>query len=168
MTSPGPHWRPAYIAIGSNLASPEDQVRTAIDELAAIPNSEMILSSSLYRSKPMGPQDQPDFINAVAVLLSQLDPAELLRELKQVENRHGRERDTQRWGPRILDLDLLVFGRHVIESDALTVPHPGIPSRNFVLLPLHEIAPYLEIPGSGTVTKLLAALGTATPGIEQV
>lgn len=105
----------------------------------------------------MGPQDQPDYINAVMAIETQLPPLELLDGLQAIEAAHGRVRQGERWGPRTLDLDLLVYGDREIQSERLTVPHPGISLRRFVLLPLHDIEPHLEIPGLGSLESLLAA-----------
>jgi 2-amino-4-hydroxy-6-hydroxymethyldihydropteridine diphosphokinase len=152
--SPGPHWRPAYVGLGSNLQMPARQVDDAFDLLAAIDGSRLVRRSSLYRSTPFGGIEQPDFVNAAAAVLTKLEPAQFLAELQAIEKRQGRERDGARWGPRVLDLDLLVFGNQVIEQPGITVPHPGIAERNFVLLPLGEIAPDLVIPGLGRVADL--------------
>lgn len=151
----------AFIGIGSNLDNPLLQVQTALRELAEIPNTELIRSSSLYRTPPMGPPDQPDYINAVAALTTTLSPTELLDALQALEARHGRVR-TIHWGPRTLDLDLLLYGNETVHTARLTVPHPGIAQRAFVVLPLAEIAPALEIQGLGALSMLRAAL-QATP-----
>ncbi len=152
--SPGPYWRPAYVGLGSNLQMPARQVDDAFDLLAEIDGSRLVRRSSLYRSSPFGGIEQPDFVNAAAAVLTKLEPAEFLAELQAIEKRQGRERDGARWGPRVLDLDLLVFGSQIIEQPGITVPHPGIAERNFVLLPLGEIAPDLVIPGLGRVAEL--------------
>jgi len=146
---------PAYVALGSNLDDPRAQVERAMAELAGLPGTHRVLRSSLYRSRPFGPVQQPDFINAVAGLLTRLDPAALLAELKALETRLGRERPVVRWGPRRIDLDLLVHGGARIDAPGLQVPHPGIAGRAFVLVPLAEIAPDLEVPGAGRVRALL-------------
>ena len=151
----------AFIGIGSNLDNPLLQVQTALRELAQIPNTALIRSSSLYRTPPMGPPDQPDYINAVAALATTLSPTELLDALQALEARHGRVR-TIHWGPRTLDLDLLLYGNETVHTARLTVPHPGIAQRAFVVLPLAEIAPALEIQGLGALSMLRAAL-QATP-----
>lgn len=156
-----PRWVPAYVALGSNLAEPARQVTRAIDALATLPQTLIVLRSSLYRSRPLGPVDQPDFVNAVAALLTQLDPPALLVELKALESRLGRELPVVRWGPRLIDLDLLVHGNTRLSDAALTVPHPGIAERAFVLAPLAEISPSLEVPGVGRVSALLQRLGPA-------
>jgi 2-amino-4-hydroxy-6-hydroxymethyldihydropteridine diphosphokinase len=147
-------WVPAYVGIGSNLQMPARQVDEACDLLAEIPGSRLVRRSSLYRSAPFGGIEQPDFVNAVAALMTTLEPADFLAELQEIEKRQGRERDGARWGPRVLDLDLLVFGSESIDRPGMTVPHPGIAERNFVLLPLGEIAPDLVIPGLGRVADL--------------
>lgn len=148
------HWRPAYIGLGSNLQGPTRQLIDAFGLLATISRSRLIAKSSLYRSTPFGGVEQPDFVNAAAALLTRLSARELLEELQQIERQQGRERDDVRWGPRVLDLDLLVFGDDEIEEPRLIVPHPGIAERNFVLLPLQEIAPGLTIPGLGRLANI--------------
>lgn len=168
MTVPGLRWCPVYVGIGSNLDSPEHQVRQAIVELGALPDSHLTAVSSLYRSAPLGPADQADFINAVATMLTRLEPRELLGELQKIENNHGRDRSGPRWGPRTLDLDLLVFGASTIAENDLTVPHPGIGERNFVLLPLCEVAPGLVVPGLGTVKNLSDAIARSDARIEKI
>ena len=150
----GIHWFPAYVGLGSNLHGPVGQLEKTFEELNAIPKTRLVRQSSLYRSAPFGGVEQPDFVNAVASVLTQLEPHALLRELQSIENRRGRERGDVRWGPRILDLDLLVYSDRRIDDEDLTVPHPGILERNFVLLPLAEIAPKLTIPGLGQILKI--------------
>lgn len=162
MNLAAPYWCPAYVGIGSNLDSPEKQVRAAFDELRSLPGTVVTGTSSLYKSAPFGPVEQGDFINAAASLVTQLAPHELLSELRALEDRHGRNRDVARWGPRTMDLDLLVYSDKVIGDDLLTVPHPGIRERNFVLMPLCELAPHLIVPGLGSVvalTELVMASG---------
>ena len=151
----------SYIGLGSNLDNPELQLDTALGALDDIPDTRLVKQSSFYRSAPMGPRDQPDFINAVALLDSVLTAGQLLARLQTIENRQGRGRGGQRWGPRTLDLDLLLYGNRIIDEPELTVPHPGIRRRNFVLAPLLELAPELEIPGLGRADELLAAAGCA-------
>ncbi len=148
------HWYPAYVGLGSNLQGPARQLEIAFELLDGIRNTSLIRQSSLYRSAPFGGVEQPDFVNAVASLLTQLSAPELLRELQRIENERGRERGDVRWGPRVLDLDLLVYSNQDIDAQGLTVPHPGISERNFVLLPLAEIAPELSIPGLGRIANL--------------
>lgn len=149
-----PHWRPAYIGIGSNLDNPSEQVENGVSALAKIADSMLVLRSGLYRSAPMGPADQPDYNNAVAALLTRLEPHALLRELQTIELAHGRKRDGDRWGPRTLDLDLLSYSNMIFSDDTLTLPHPGIAERDFVLLPWQEIAPNVGIPGLASVASL--------------
>ena len=163
-----PHWRPAYIGVGSNLDSPRDQVRRALDAIAALDGCRVVRSSSLYRSAPVGPQDQPDFVNAVVAVLTTRDARELLADLQSIERSQGRVRGGERWGPRTLDLDLLVFGSARIDEPGLTVPHPRIAERNFVLLPLEELAPDLMIPGLGTVSAVTAKNDNSVPTIERI
>ena len=152
-------WHPAYIGIGSNLNDPAEQVRTAFAALDNLPDSRLIARSHLYSNPPMGPQDQPDYVNAVAGLITRLKPAELLDAMKAIEQQQGRERKPgDRWGARIIDLDLLVYGSASVAEPGLTVPHPGIFERNFVLFPLLDIAPQLIVPGQGAVSVLIRAV----------
>ncbi|WP_077341069.1 2-amino-4-hydroxy-6-hydroxymethyldihydropteridine diphosphokinase [Pseudocolwellia agarivorans] len=144
----------AYIGLGSNLENPKLQIINAIKAIKEIENTVMSSISSLYYSRPMGPQDQPDYMNAVAELTTSLSPLTLLDELQKIENQAGRVRKDNRWGPRILDLDILLFDNHVIDSERLTVPHYGLKDREFVLLPLHEIAPRLCLPDGESIEKL--------------
>lgn len=161
-----PRWVPAYVALGSNLADPARQVERALEALGALPGTRLMLRSSAYRSRPMGPVEQPDFVNAAAALLTQLDPVTLLRELKALETRLGREVPVVRWGPRRIDLDLLVHGQTRCNDAELTLPHPGIAERDFVLVPLAEISPSLDVPGVGRVDALLQRL--APPALERI
>ena len=147
-------WHSAFIGIGSNLESPGRQVETAFDLIDEIPDTEVTARSSLYRSAPLGGIEQPDFVNAVASVLTMLEPRELLEKLQAIERARGREPGGARWGPRVLDLDLLVYADRVIDEDDLRVPHPGIGERNFVLLPLCELVPDLVIPGLGRVCEI--------------
>jgi 2-amino-4-hydroxy-6-hydroxymethyldihydropteridine diphosphokinase len=149
-------WQPAYIGLGSNLSDPAGQVRQALAALAQLPRTLPMASSRLYGSRPMGPVTQPDFVNAVAGVLTQLTALELLRQLRSLEGRAGRPAEHEHWGPRVIDLDLLVFGREQCTSTELVLPHPGVVERNFVLYPLADIAPDLDVPGSGRVRELLA------------
>lgn len=152
--SEGP--RVAFVALGSNLDGPRGQVERALSELGAIPGTSLTAHSRLYRSPPMGPTEQPDFVNAVAALETSLAPRALLDALIGIERAHGRTRDGQRWGPRTLDLDLLLYGELVQDEAGLTLPHPGLTQRAFVLYPLAELAPDLGIPGVGPLRALLA------------
>jgi 2-amino-4-hydroxy-6-hydroxymethyldihydropteridine diphosphokinase len=160
------HWFPAYVALGSNVDDPCAQLARAFEALAALRGSRLVLRSSLYRSPPLGPVAQPDFVNAVAGLLTTIPPRDLLAELKSIEDRLGRARPAVRWGPRRIDLDLLVYGRTRVDEPGLTVPHPGIAERAFVLVPLAEIAPELDVPGRGRV-RVLAA-GAVAAGVARV
>lgn len=151
----------AAVGIGSNLNDPVSQVRQALAALASLPDSEPVASSSLYRNPPMGPQDQPDYVNAAMVLRTRLRPLDLLDALQAIEAKQGRSRGDLRWGPRSLDLDLLVWGDLIVDQPRLTLPHPGVHERAFVLYPLAEIAPGLVIPGRGCVRDLAAACSAA-------
>ena len=154
-------WFPAYVALGSNLDDPPAQVAQAFTALAGLRGSRMVARSSLYRSRPFGPVAQPDFVNAVAGMLTTLDAATMLAELKALEERLGRERPVVRWGPRRIDLDLLVHGTTRIDEPQLQVPHPGLAERAFVLAPLAEVAPDLDVPGVGRVRTLAARVDEA-------
>jgi 2-amino-4-hydroxy-6-hydroxymethyldihydropteridine diphosphokinase len=147
-------WQPAYVGVGSNLADPQRQVEQACERLAQLPRTRRVLVSRLYRSRPFGPVPQPDFVNAVAGLLTQLTAPELLQEMRTLESAFGRPAARERWGPRILDLDLLAFARERRADAILMLPHAGIVERNFVLYPLADIAPDLDLPGLGRVTEL--------------
>jgi 2-amino-4-hydroxy-6-hydroxymethyldihydropteridine diphosphokinase len=151
-------WRPAYVAIGSNLGSRRDRVLEAMQRLAAMSAANTLLRSHLYLSHPLGPQDQPDFVNAAAGLLTQLSPQQLLPVLLDIEVSMGRKH-RERWGPREIDLDLVWMVDAAVNEPGLTVPHPGVSIRNFVLYPLADIAPTLMIPGMGTVLDLKRRVG---------
>lgn len=151
----------AYVGLGSNLGRPRRQIETAFTALAELPGSRLVGCSSLYASAPMGPADQPDYLNAVAAIRTRLAPLALLDALQAIESRQGRVRD-RRWGPRTLDLDLLLYGDQRIELPRLQVPHPGIGRRAFVLAPLVELAGEIQIPGQGSATTLLAACEDAS------
>lgn len=157
-------WLPAYVGIGSNLDDPPAQVRAAFEALAGLPRSRLIARSPLYRSAPLGPQDQPEFVNAAAGLLTQLGPRELFDALKSIEARQGRTQPIVRWGPRRIDLDLLVYAGLRLCEDDLVIPHAGLSRRNFVLYPLRDIAPELMVPGEGRVGDLAALVGAG--GLE--
>jgi len=168
MNARRPRWQPAYIGIGSNLDEPREHVSKAIAELKIMQECVVTGVSSIYRSAPMGPQDQADFINAAVAMLTQKTPQQLLDALRIIEDGHGRRRDGEHWGPRTLDLDLLVFGSLKISVADLTVPHPGIPERNFVLLPMCELAPQLMVPGMDTVAALAGAVSGPDDRIEKI
>ncbi|MDJ0909730.1 MAG: 2-amino-4-hydroxy-6-hydroxymethyldihydropteridine diphosphokinase [Woeseiaceae bacterium] len=154
MSQRGTEWRSAFVGIGSNLDRPARQVELAMAALDEITDTCVTARSHLYRSSPLGGIEQPDFVNAAASLLTLLEPQELLEQMQAIERARGRERTDQRWGPRVIDLDLLVFADLVIDEPDLTLPHPGIGERNFVLLPLRELAPDLDIPGLGCVSAI--------------
>ncbi|MGD8311242.1 MAG: 2-amino-4-hydroxy-6-hydroxymethyldihydropteridine diphosphokinase [Gammaproteobacteria bacterium] len=145
----------AYIGIGSNLDDPITQVKEALAELEMLPDSILQAQSSLYGSKPMGPADQPDYVNAVAAIDTLMSPHDLHSALMQIEDLQGRDRSADKWGPRILDLDLLLYGKKKIDKEGLTVPHPGMHERDFVIIPLAEIAGNLNIPGRGLLSSLI-------------
>lgn len=146
----------AFIGLGSNLHGPREQIRRALQALDALPESRLVAASRLYRSPPMGPADQPDYINAVAALETGLAPLELLHGLQAIERDFGRQR-LRRWGERIIDLDLLLYDGLRLDLPGLILPHPGLGARAFVLRPLAELAPGLAIPGLGRLEELLAA-----------
>lgn len=146
-----------YIGLGSNLENPVQQVKQAISELSQAAGLTLGKTSSLYRSPPLGPPDQPDYINAVAEIATDLSPEQLLLNLQGIEQRHGRIRGAEKWIARTLDLDILLYGDKIITMDGLVIPHCGLYERAFVLYPLQEIAPDdLEIPGHGMLSQLLA------------
>ena len=144
-----------YIGLGSNLDGPVEHVRSAVRELGQLSQVRLCASSGLYRSPPMGGLDQPDYINAVVQVETDLGPEQLLHELQEIERRHGRERQQERWTSRTLDLDLLLWGQECFDNGVLTLPHPGLHERAFVLAPLRELDSDLEVPGRGAVSKLL-------------
>ncbi len=148
----------AYIGLGANLNDPVAQVKAGINALAALPRTQLVAQSSLYRTAPVGYTDQPDFINAVAAIDTALSPRELLDALLATELDHGRVRDFTN-APRTLDLDVLVYGNAEVHEAGLTIPHPRMHERAFVLAPLAEIAPQCVIPGRGSVSELLAGIG---------
>lgn len=149
-------WVTAYIGLGSNLANPALQIKSARTAITQIAGVKELAFSSLYHSPPMGPQDQPDYVNAVMCVATDLPPMDLLRCLQHIENNQGRVRKAERWGARTLDLDVLIYGDQLIELPDLIVPHPGLAERAFVLYPLHEIAPHTRVPGKGNIADLLA------------
>jgi 2-amino-4-hydroxy-6-hydroxymethyldihydropteridine diphosphokinase len=148
----------AYIGLGSNLDDPRFQVERALQALARLPQSSLLRRSHLYASAPWGVTSQPDFVNAAAALATQLPAQALMRALLDVERGFGRERGSDRWGPRVLDLDLLLYDDCRIDAPGLRLPHPHLHERAFVLLPLSEIAPALDVPGHGPVSELLARI----------
>ncbi len=157
-------WRPAYVALGSNLDDPRARIADAFERLATLDRSRLVARSRIYRSRPMGPQDQPEFLNAAAGLLTTRSARELLEDLLAIERAMGRRR-TERWGPRVIDLDLIWIVGSPIAEPGLAVPHPGVRERNFVLYPLADIAPTLVIPGCGRVGDLMERVGAEGIGV---
>lgn len=150
-------WVDVYIGLGSNLDDPVEQLLSASREISELKDVRAVALSPLYASAPVGPQDQPDYVNAVQHISTCLPPLELLRALQSIENHHGRVR-LRRWGERTLDLDILLYGEQMIASDVLTIPHLEIANRAFVLYPLTDVAGFdLSIPGMGSLQQLLAA-----------
>lgn len=156
----------AFIGLGGN----QGEVMAAFDQaeqaLAALPGSRLLACSRRYRTPPWGNREQPDFYNAVAQLDTDLSARALLDALLEIERRAGRERGSERWGPRLLDLDLLLYGDAHYDEPGLQVPHPELHRRAFVLVPLHELAPDMQVPGRGRVSDLLA--GVDTRGIDAI
>lgn len=150
----------AYVGLGANLGEPAVQLRTALDAIARLPGTRVVATSRFYRSAPMGPAGQPDYCNAVCELETALAPRALLEALIAIERAVGRIRGAERWGPRRLDLDLLHVEGVTMDEPGLHLPHPGIAQRNFVLVPLAELAPVLEIPGLGRVADRAQEAGT--------
>ncbi|KAA1049736.1 2-amino-4-hydroxy-6-hydroxymethyldihydropteridine diphosphokinase [Pseudocitrobacter sp. 73] len=155
----------AYIAIGSNLASPMEQVNAALKALDDIPESHIITVSSFYRTPPLGPQDQPDYLNAAVALETSLAPEALLNHTQRIELQQGRVRKAERWGPRTLDLDIMLFGNQVINTERLTVPHYDMKNRGFMLWPLFEIAPTWVFPDGETLHSRLTQLNASCPAL---
>lgn len=147
-----------YLALGSNLADPLQQVEEALAALDRIPETQRVATSSFYRTPPYGPPDQPDYLNAAVALETRLTPESLLDQTQRIELAHGRMRKAERWGPRTLDLDILLFGDAVIATPRLTVPHYDMHNRAFMLVPLLEIAPEARLPNGRPLAALLAAL----------
>lgn len=152
-----------YIAIGSNLASPLEQVNAAVKAIGEIPESRIVAISSFYRTPPLGPQDQPDYLNAAVALETALAPEALLDHTQRIELQQGRVRKAERWGPRTLDLDIMLFGQEIIHTDKLTVPHYDMYNRGFMLWPLYEIAPSLIFPDGISLQQRLDALAAEKP-----
>jgi 2-amino-4-hydroxy-6-hydroxymethyldihydropteridine diphosphokinase len=161
VSTESPRAERAFIGLGSNLDDPQAQVERALSELAAIDATRVLRRSSLYRSAPWGVTDQPAFVNAVAEVETRLPARVLLDALLEIERRHGRRRDGARWGPRTLDLDLLVHGRTRLAEPGLILPHPHIAERAFVLMPLAELDPDFDLPSVGSVRALLARVDTS-------
>ena len=155
-----------YIALGGNLANPVAQVQQALNTLKTLSGTQFIAASSLYRTAPLGPIQQPFYINAVAAVDTHLTAHELLHQLKKIEQAQGRTESTQHWGPRTLDLDILLYGNKTINTPHLIVPHPEMKERNFVLYPLAEIAPDLLLPNKQALKDIIAQC--KTEGIERL
>ncbi|EBJ2739820.1 2-amino-4-hydroxy-6-hydroxymethyldihydropteridine diphosphokinase [Salmonella enterica] len=153
----------AYIALGSNLASPLEQVNAALQAIADIPDSRIVAVSSFYRTPPLGPQDQPDYLNAAVALDTTLSAEALLNHTQRIELQQGRTRKAERWGPRTLDLDIMLFGDSVIHTERLTVPHYDMKNRGFMLWPLFEIAPDLVFPDGLLLRQQLTFLAVEKP-----
>ncbi|MEL6448975.1 MAG: 2-amino-4-hydroxy-6-hydroxymethyldihydropteridine diphosphokinase [Pseudomonadota bacterium] len=158
MTATPERWRPAYVGVGSNLDAPQERVTAALRDLAARDDTRAFRASDLWASAPVGTGPQPDYINAVAAFLWSGAPDSLLQMLLELEREHGRVRDGVRWAPRRLDLDLLLLSDVVTETPTLTLPHPRMTQRAFVLRPLATLAPTLTVPGHGMVSTLLDAV----------
>lgn len=144
-----------FIGLGSNAGNPARQLEMAIVSLDEIPDTRLRRLSSIYLTRPMGPKNQPDYLNAVAELETGLEADRLLGELQAIENKQGRVRDGERWGERTIDLDILLYGNAIINTDKLVVPHPGMHERGFVLYPLQELEADIEIPDKGDINTLL-------------
>jgi len=155
-----------YIGLGSNLAEPLQQLRGALAALAHLPHTALAQTSSFYSSDPLGPADQPRYVNAVAALDTHLEPLQLLDALQAIELTQGRERKDERWGPRTLDLDILVFGNRLLNEPRLQVPHYHMHARPFVLYPLAELAPDLHLADGRLLSDLL--LVCPFEGLEQL
>lgn len=147
-----------FIALGSNLNQPLQQVEAALDAIRKIPDTQLVNCSRFYRTKPLGPQDQPDYLNAVVELETNLEPEKLLDATQAIEQNQGRVRKDERWGPRTLDLDILLFGNQTINTERLTVPHYDMHNRAFMLYPLAEISPDLVFPDATPLSELLTKI----------
>jgi len=158
----------AWIGLGSNLENPQQQLSQAVTALNGLNRCRVLAQSRLYRSSPMGPQDQPDFINAVVKMSTRLDAHKLLHALQEIEKSQGRLRGGEHWGPRTIDLDILLYGDELINSHDLTVPHPGLPYRAFVLYPLWELDPDIRIPAVGEPTPLQSLITDLQQQNEQL
>jgi len=147
-----------FIGIGSNKNHPYFRIYSVLRQINRLKSTFIVKKSSLYKTKPLGPQSQPNFINAVIEIKTNLDPHELLNELQSLEKRHNRKK-TKKWGPRSIDLDILIYNKIIMDSKNLIIPHPGLEYREFVLIPLYEITGYgYEIPKYGKVASLIKNL----------
>ncbi len=156
----------AWLGLGSNQQNPAARLREALDHLGSLDGTGIIATSSFYRTPPWGDEQQDDFINAVVKIETSLEPLGLLQELQAIENLMGRKRSGRRWGPRLIDIDLLLYGDQQLNLDELEVPHPRMHDRAFVLVPLAELDPKLDIPGRGSVENLLQKVDRS--GIERL
>ena len=147
-----------YLALGSNLADPLHQIDAALSALDALPDTQRVATSAFYRTPPYGPPDQPDYLNAAVALDTALSAEALLDQTQRIEQEHGRVRKAERWGPRTLDIDIMLFGTASLNSDRLTVPHYDLLNRAFMLVPLLEIAPDLSLPDGRSLKLILAKL----------
>jgi 2-amino-4-hydroxy-6-hydroxymethyldihydropteridine diphosphokinase len=152
-------WWPVYVGIGSNLEHPVLQIQRACTALAGLPATSVVRVSPLYGSVPFGPVQQPNYVNAVAALLTQLDLQSFFKAMRTLEGELGRLPPRVRWGARIIDLDLLAYAQQSVQTNDLTVPHPGIVQRNWVLYPLRDVAPELTVPGCGRAAELADRIG---------
>ena len=158
-----------YLGLGANLAQPAQRLALVCEQLRELPETRVVAVSSFYESDPLGPPDQPRYVNAVCELATELTPLALLDHTQALELQHKRDRSGQRWGARTLDIDILLYAQEIICSERLTVPHPGITQRSFVLLPLLEIQPEADAPGLGPLADylvdidLLGIVKLATP-----
>ena len=157
---PNPDGSPmlTWLGLGANLQQPQAQLNQAIERISQTTGIEVLQVSSFYKTPPWGDEDQPDFINAVVNIETDLQPLALLRQMQAIENDMGRVRKDRRWGPRLIDIDVLLYGNQSIQSNELVLPHPRMHERAFVLMPLCELDPSTEIPGLGKVDGLLAKL----------
>jgi 2-amino-4-hydroxy-6-hydroxymethyldihydropteridine diphosphokinase len=156
-----------FIGLGSNLGERESMIRRALDDLARLPSTTLVRASSLYDTEPVGDTDQPGFLNAVAQIETELSARQVLWNLLLIERRLGRVR-TRRWGPRVIDLDLLLYGNEVLDQPDLTVPHPELIHRSFVLVPLVELDPLVVHPVTGeTLLAHLSRLNNARPPVKK-
>lgn len=155
----------AYIGLGSNLHGPCSQIAKAIACIAALPNSQVLAVSGLYRTPPMGPQDQPCYVNSMVKVSTQMSPSELLQETQSIEQVMGRTRSL-RWGPRVIDLDIILFGNLVLNIENLRIPHPGLKERNFVSIPLAELSPALILPCGTPIAEIAGSF--ANTNIDRI
>ena len=147
-----------YLGIGSNKNHPYFRINTVLKQINRIKSTNIVKKSSLYATKPLGPQAQPDFINSVIEIRTNLEPLKLLHELQNLERLHNRKK-TKRWGPRSMDIDILIYNNLIMNTDKLVIPHPGLEYRDFVLMPLYEITSYrFEIPKYGKIITLIKNL----------